>query len=139
MILFAWQKGGLMSFTQADFIAMQARLQKNLKRAPIRSDGEPAKEGKECDLHYQIIDHCKQVGWIYFHGSMAQATARTKGEPDFVILANKGRVFFIECKTRIGKLSIEQQGLQIWAEKLGHKIHVVRSFEEFVNVITDEP
>ncbi len=126
-----------MTFTQADFIAMQARLQKNLKRPPIRDDGEPAKEGKESDLHYKIIDHCKMMGWIYFHGSMAHRAMRTVGEPDFTILANRGRVFFFECKTRIGKLSPEQRGMQIWAEKLEHQIYVVRSFREFIDVVSD--
>jgi hypothetical protein len=122
-----------MSITYAQFLDMQARTKKNSPL--IRPDGEPAPLGKEADLHYGIIDFCKSKNWIYFHGSMARATARTRGEPDFVILANSGRVFFIEAKTRIGKLSLEQQGIAMWAEKLGHKIHVVRSMEEFRLVV----
>ncbi len=123
------------NFTTAEYLAMQARLNKRNVTTPT----EPvAKEGSEADLHNEIIRHCKMVGWIYFHGSMAQMTARTLGEPDFTILANKGRVFFIECKTSKGKLSIEQQGMILWAEKLGHEIHVVRSMDEFIGVITNE-
>ena len=40
----------------------------------------------------------------------------------------------IECKTRVGKLSTEQLGVAAWAAKLGHQVHTVRSYEEFLNV-----
>jgi hypothetical protein len=86
----------------------------------------------EAELHTQILDYCSSKGWIAFHGNMARATGRTLGEPDFEILIDGGRFLLIECKTKTGKLSVEQQGMILWAEKLGHKIHVVRSMEEFV-------
>ncbi len=99
-------------------------------------------EGK---LHNEILAECKRRGWIAFHGSMAHSTFRTKGEPDFVILAppKKGycdyltfpRTYLIECKTRKGKLSADQMAIHAWAEKLGHRIETVRSFEEFLKVI----
>jgi hypothetical protein len=66
---------------------------------------------------------------------MAARTHRTAGEPDFLILADGGRVLLIECKTRTGKLSPEQAALKHQAEKLGHRVHVVRSMKEFEEVI----
>lgn len=93
---------------------------------------------KESDLHKKIIEYCKGRRWIYFHGSMAHRTHSTLGQPDFTVLANNGRVFFIECKTRTGKLSNEQRGLQLAADMLGHKIHIVRSFKEFVQLVSFE-
>lgn len=63
---------------------------------------------------------------------MAHSTFRTPGEPDFVILAEGGRALLIECKTRKGKLSPEQRAIVAWANKLGHTVHVVRSFGEFI-------
>jgi len=93
--------------------------------------GIPITEQPESELHNAIISHCKANGWIYFHGSMAHKAMRTVGEPDFTLLLPAGRVLFVECKTRTGKLSPEQLGLSLWAERLGHKIHVVRSMEEF--------
>lgn len=86
-------------------------------------------------LHNDIIKFCRDSGWIYFHGSMAHKTLRTVGEPDFTILANNARVFFIECKTKTGKLSPEQLALKLWAEKLGHTIHTVRSMSEFKEIV----
>jgi hypothetical protein len=95
------------------------------------------KEGcdKESELHAQIFDECRRRGWIALHGSMADRTCRTEGEPDFSIMADGGRRFDIECKTRTGKLSPAQTAMIHHAKRLGHTVHVVRSFEEFLKLI----
>lgn len=97
----------------------------------------PEKSGapREADLHAEIFDECRRRGWIALHGSMAERTCRTLGEPDFVILADGGRVLFVECKSRSGKLSPAQAALKFHAEKLGHAVHVVRSMEEFFKLL----
>ena len=89
----------------------------------------------EASLHEEIFDECRQRGWIALHGSMAERSHRTLGEPDFTILAGGGRVLFVECKTRSGKLSPAQAALKFHAEKLGHTIHVVRSLDEFLKLL----
>lgn len=89
----------------------------------------------ERDLHSQIFDECRRRGWIAFHGSMAERTHRTEGEPDFTILCDGGKLLMVECKTRVGKLSIAQQAMAAHARKLGHMIHVVRSMEEFLKIL----
>ena len=96
---------------------------------------------REASLHEEIFDECRRRGWIALHGSMAERTHRTQGEPDFVILADRGRVLFVECKSRTGKLSPAQAALKFHAEKLGHTVHVVRSLRESLEVaaITHEP
>jgi hypothetical protein len=91
--------------------------------------------GREAELHEAIFDECRRRCWIGLHGSMADRTCRTLGEPDFVILADGGRVFFVECKSRRGKLSPAQFALKHHAEKLGHTVHVVRSVGEFLAVL----
>jgi len=90
---------------------------------------------REASLHEEIFDECRRRGWIALHGSMAERTCRTLGEPDFVILADGGRVLFVECKSRAGKLSPSQAALKFHTEKLGHAVHVVRSMEEFFSVV----
>ena len=95
---------------------------------------QPEGVARESDLHGDILDACRQRGWLCWHGSMAHKAMRTLGEPDFTILADKSRVFFIECKSRNGKLSREQAGLAMQADGLGHKIHVVRNMTEFRTV-----
>ena len=54
---------------------------------------------------------------------------------DFVILASGGRVLFVECKSRTGKLSPAQVALKCQAETLGHTVHVVRSLVEFLKLL----
>jgi hypothetical protein len=63
---------------------------------------------------------------------MAAPTHRTLGEPDFVVLADRGRLLLIECKASAGKLTPEQAGMAAWAAKLGHTIHVARSLSDFI-------
>lgn len=87
-------------------------------------------------LHNQIIAECKRRGWIYFHSRMDKPTGATIGTPDFILAADGGRTFFIECKAAVGKLSTAQLGMQAWAKKLNHTIHVIRSFEEFIQLTT---
>ena len=89
----------------------------------------------EAELHYAIMDFCRDRGWLFLHGSMAARTHRTLGEPDFVIAANNGRVLFVECKSRVGKLSPVQLAFKVQAERLGHTVHVVRSMEEFLAIV----
>ena len=100
-------------------------------------EGRTSKVGvsREAELHEAIFDECRRRGWIALHGSMAERTCRTLGEPDFVILAGGGRVLLVECKTKTGKLSPAQAALKFHAEHLGHTVHVVRSLEEFLQLL----
>ena len=98
-------------------------------------NGPEGSATSEASLHDQIFDLCRQRVWIALHGSMAERSHRTLGEPDFTILAEAGRVLFVECKTRTGKLSPAQAALKFHAEKLGHTIHVVRCLEEFRQIL----
>lgn len=130
-------------FTELDLQAMEARLARNRRKpilsAPIPSTpGEPARRDTstddEAELHNQISDWCKYRGWLCFHGSMAHRARRTPGEPDFIICTDDKRVLFVECKTKVGKLSQEQLAIQAWLKKLGHDYHIVRSLAEFMDV-----
>ncbi len=110
------------------------RLNPDLYGAPAGSCPQPMKS--EADLHNAIMDECRARGWIFLHGSMAERTHRTAGEPDFIILASGGRTFFVECKSATGKLSPDQQAMRSHAAKLGHTIHIIRSTEEFLKAVT---
>lgn len=112
-----------------------ARLNPHLFGARNAECGARNGVTSEASLHEEIFAECRHRGWIALHGSMAERTCRTLGEPDFVILADGGRVLFVECKTRTGKLSPAQAALKFHAEKLGHTVHVVRSLEEFFAVV----
>jgi len=85
----------------------------------------------EADLHEQIRQVCVDRNWLPLHGSMAHKTFRTPGEWDFVILAEYPRLLLVECKTKTGKLTVEQAGLAAWASRLGWRPTVCRSIEDF--------
>lgn len=120
--------------TLAQFMLYEA-LRESRKSAAVGNKGLPRES--ERDLHSKIFNECRRRGWIALHGSMSERTHRTMGEWDFTILADNGRVFFVECKTSTGKLSAEQAALIAWAKKLGHDVRVVRSIDEFVAQIID--
>jgi len=120
------------SITYTDYIAMQAKL---AKATPQQARETESPVTRERDLHATIMAECRQRGWICFHGSMAHPTYRTAGEPDCIVVASGGRVFFVECKRRGGKLSPEQFALKHQAEGLGHTIHVIHSYQAFLDLL----
>jgi hypothetical protein len=108
-----------------------------LARKPGWANSNPTPDVIKAEkvLQLQIIDECGRLGWIVFYGSMAHRTFRVRGEPDLIVLADRTRLFLIECKSAKGKRSPHQQGIANWAEKLGHVVHVVRTMDEF-NTLT---
>lgn len=89
----------------------------------------------ESALHNEIVAYCRGRGWICFHGSMAKRTARNLGEPDMCVVTDGGRVYFVELKTKTGKLSPEQASTIAWLTKLGANCAVVRSMGEFLELV----
>jgi hypothetical protein len=118
--------------TTEQFNEMQARV------AAGRHQSEPVGPDAvtdEGDLHDQILSECKRRLWPAVHSRMDMATTTARGCPDFVIFADAGRVFAIECKTAKGKLTPEQMGWKMLLERNGHRYALVRSFEDFLGVI----
>lgn len=126
--------------SQAEFNAYEARR--------MSATGQRIKQGvsdclEESDLHEKIFAECRRRGWIALHGAMSERTHRTAGEPDFTIITDiricnfceRPRIILVEAKTKAGKLSTAQASMHAHAAKLGHTIHVVRSFEEFLKLL----
>lgn len=120
----------MVTFSQSDVNAYEAR------QLAGKASESTANAGcsDESELHEQIRQECLRRGWLAFHGSMAHATYRTEGEPDWIILCSNGKLLLVECKTRKGKLSIAQQAIHAWAGKLGHNVRTIRSIFEFHQV-----
>jgi len=89
----------------------------------------------EKEIHRLILLECHRRGFIALHGSMAHRTFRNVGEPDICVLMSGGRVLWVEAKTRSGRISEEQEAFARRAALLGHTVHVVRSFEEFLQLL----
>lgn len=93
-----------------------------------------ADDGPEAALHRYAIDYCRRNNIPVIHSRMDRAATCTVGAPDMVIIV-KGRVLFIEFKTRTGKLSQEQTIWHYLAKENGHDVHVIRSKGEFDQII----
>lgn len=138
-----------MNLTHSRYLETLARLNRNAKRQPVPTEGVK----READLHDDIIAECRRRGWLYWHSRMDRRSTSTVGMPDFVILGQSElgsfgpvnetglapvfgpAVWFVEVKTRLGKLTTAQQSNRAHAAKLGHKIHVVRTMGEFMEAV----
>jgi len=83
-------------------------------------------------LHLTTAIH-RQIGrtWRTF------AVEKNKGFPDLTIFfpKKKGGAIFCELKSKKGHLQPEQKAFREQVEGLGYKYHIVRSLEEFTELI----
>ena len=120
---------------------MVERVARNAKRQPSiepPSPEGPARSGcdREGKLHQQIIDWCDRQWprWKYVHSRFGVKSTLDEGVCDFAIAAPGGRTFYIECKTKDGKLDPAQRDWIAEMNRLGHNVHTVRSMDEFLNL-----
>lgn len=68
----------------------------------------------------------------YFH-----SIGMLSGVSDLIVVTDK-RVLFIECKAPQGKQSTEQRQYQSIVETLGYHYYIVRSLDQFKEIISNE-
>jgi hypothetical protein len=115
------------------FLAMAQRLARG-KNTVFKPN--PAEE-REVALHERIKAYCKAQWpvWMFIHARSDRQSTIAVGAPDFVIFLPGGHVVCLECKTRTGKLTAEQKAWAYQMNVLGHTVHEVRSFEQFLNIV----
>lgn len=124
------------SITHADYLAMKRRVEAQKPEPTAAKDDAP-----EVLLHNEIIAYCNSQWprWKFKHNNPAKKSTDTKGSEDFTIFMPGNRTVHIECKREGTKQDHDQL---VWAkelELLGHKVHVVRSFSEFLVVVSTSP
>lgn len=122
-----------MNWTKQQFVDYEVRMRGT---PPSLGRAIKSKIERELALHDQIIAHCSKQWprWKYIRANPAAKSTIAEGCQDFTIFLPGGRVLCVECKRTDGKLGDTQQ---IWAkemEMLGHKVHVVRSMDEFLAI-----
>lgn len=123
-----------MSFSQADYVAMLARLQKNLKSDKPASSLQ--KEVGAGGIQSEIEAYLKSLGfdiWYDLKRSDKKTTSRV-GTPDLVGVY-RGKAFAMEVKRPGGKPTAEQLGELMWLERAGAKTAVVYSVTEAINFL----
>ncbi len=90
---------------------------------------------REVDLHDEILAFCRARRWPVVHSRMDVPQTAGVGTPDFVVALPAGRVVWVEAKAKAGKLRPEQQAWLTALRTNGHAAEVVRSFQEFIQVV----
>lgn len=125
-----------MRMTQAEYLAYEARTL--ARRSREKNNGvhySPPVE-KEIPLHDEIIRYCNAQWpvWKFRHARTDRKTTEEKGVEDFTIFLPGGKTLHIECKAKNKKQTIDQRDWAKQLEMLGHRVHVCRSMEEFLQL-----
>lgn len=123
-----------MAISTTQFQEMLARTSRNKNRESPSQFTPCEKEVGAGGLHELVEADCKRRLWPYVHSRTDRASTTAAGVTDFVIAASGGRVFFIELKTRTGKMTPAQLGWKMLLERNGHAHFLVRSFSEFLEI-----
>ncbi len=125
-----------MGISVADYEKMQARLEKNAPVAP--SPHKPV--DKESKLAEAILEFCSSQWprWLVVYARTDKKSTLPIGCHDQTIFASDGRVFCFELKAENKKPDIDQLSWHAQMKALGHQCHVIRSVEEFHEIIKGE-
>jgi len=123
-----------MGIDPTTFEAMKIRLEWNRRkknRQPLQDD---AVEDEVSELHEPILKWCRENHVAFIYSRSDKKATINKGAPDFTICW-KGKVIFIECKSKTGKFRPEQIAWRLGAESAGIPVHAVRSMGEFYETL----
>lgn len=121
----------MVTYSRLDVINHEARLARKSASNPADA---PELESK---LRQDIDKYCK-AQWPQWGIIAARTDKRStiaEGVHDLTVFANGGRVFTLELKSKTGKPSLEQVGWAKRMEMLGHKVHIIRSMSEFLEIV----
>jgi len=96
-----------------------------------------AADALESVLHEKILEYANSRGWAVVHSRMDRRATVGIGTPDFILGANGGITYWIECKRKGSKPTTEQLGRILMLKLLGHRAEIVYSFEEFLAVTSN--
>lgn len=122
-----------MGFSQADYIAMQARLQ---RKAPAQPEERPKSKQREDAIQEDIEDYMKTLTprlW-WDRKRMDKPTTSRCGVPDFIGCFH-GVPFAMEVKRPGEKPTMQQSGELMWLGKAGAATAVVHSRDEAIQFL----
>jgi len=92
---------------------------------------------RESKLHDDIIVFCESQWprWKVVFARSDKKSTLPVGTHDLTIFASAGRTFCLELKVKGNKPDKEQQVWHKELEMIEHKVHVIYSFEEFLDIV----
>lgn len=120
-----------MRWTQEQLTAYELRNRPTIRSVP--DEGVDL----ESPLQEQIEAECRRRGWVCVRTRMdCRNTFTMLGVCDLIIAASNGKVYWIETKRKNAKQTTEQIGFQMMLERNGHVYSLIRSYSEFLAVIS---
>lgn len=122
-----------MRMTMAEYLAYEA---KHGLRHGFIPKGQETEVEKEIPLHDEVIKFCRSQfpPWKFRHARTDKRTTEEIGVEDFSIFMPGGKTLHVECKAKDKKQTPEQLAWAKQLEMLNHKLHVVTSFEQFLQL-----
>ena len=95
---------------------------------------------RESVLQGKITQWAKDHGYpcLSFRQSKKAHGFLLPGYPDITLALPKGRVVFLELKTKKGYLSKAQKEIRQQLTYLGHEYHVVRTWKKFIEIVEEK-
>jgi hypothetical protein len=92
---------------------------------------------REGEIQAQIVRALKQLGIEHLRINSGKVKVRgawmtlaPEGTADILVMPYKKLPIWLECKTAVGKLSVEQVIFAARVGKLGHAVYIVRSLDD---------
>jgi len=123
----------MVRYSEADFVRIQSKLNQG-KVAPA-SDGDLRESGSD-GLQAKIIAWCESQWprWKYIQARNDKKSTIALGAQDFTVFGPFPLCLCIETKSKTGKLSEAQRDWAFEMSRLGWKVHLIRSMDEFLSI-----
>lgn len=115
------------------------RLHQMKTEPPKQAALIPTEDELESVLHDQIVAWTRRQWPVvpFIHARMDKRSTIGNGAPDFTLFLPGGRTLLVECKSKDGQLSDEQKLFSANAQAVGHKVHLVRGYDAFLNLVKE--
>jgi hypothetical protein len=121
-------------WTEEQLAEFQERQGGARRRGGVCPDALPADPGPEGDLQRRCEDYLREHGYPFIHDR-----SRRKNAPgeilDLTVALPGGRTVYIELKSKDGRASKDQRKTMQMLRYLGHEVHEVRSYRQFLRVV----
>lgn len=123
-----------MRMTREQVDAHEIRMAKSRARADDKI--YLGDEFLETPLRLKILEYCNKQwpAWLVISARTDQASTIAVGAHDVTLFAPQ-KIFCIELKSKAGKVDSDQTVWIHQMKKLGHEVFVVRTFQEFLNIV----